>query len=379
MNPLMLRDSPRFPRCEMYEEMSVERNWTDTETRALLYIRQDEEISRQISGTVRDSLIYAEISRLLRAQGIHRTKRQVTTKLKTLKQKFLKIHEHHKNTGHGRVYWNYYDLCKSIWGSNRPTNTLTPHNNVKLEEPQSTSIEDARNECRSTSTDIDVSVSHDAETGDMITGAVAQPARKKAKKHPIITDPVRDQETLHVQNQREYEERLRREAREEQKEEQASLMAMWKEMMEFQGNLLREFIHRPSYHRHAHHNQGHSSFPSTSYMTPYASPGAETENESAVSQEEDEVEEEEKYIIPAEIAPALDAQPVNSANDSQSNTTETVAPPPTQAAGQSDLEMCVLRRQERVLQLQEEYYSLKIKYLKDKMAKDSGQNDKEEC
>ncbi|KAK7155770.1 hypothetical protein R3I93_010431 [Phoxinus phoxinus] len=159
----------------MYEEMSVERNWTDTETRALLYIRQDEEISRQISGTVRDSLIYAEISRLLRAQGIHRTKRQVTTKLKTLKQKFLKIHEHHKNTGHGRVYWNYYDLCKSIWGCNRPTNTLTLHNNVKLEEPQSTSIEDARNESRSTSTDIDVSVSHDAETEDMMTGELLRP------------------------------------------------------------------------------------------------------------------------------------------------------------------------------------------------------------
>lgn len=151
--------------------MSAERNWTDTETRALLYIRQDEEISRQISGTVRDSLIYAEISRLLRAQGIHRTKRQVTTKLKTLKQKFLKIHEHHRNSGHGRVYWNYYDLCKSIWGSNRLTNTLTLHNNVKLEEPQSTSIEDARNESRST--DIEVSITpDDAETDDMTEGAL---------------------------------------------------------------------------------------------------------------------------------------------------------------------------------------------------------------
>ncbi|XP_067230152.1 uncharacterized protein si:dkey-6e2.2 isoform X1 [Chanodichthys erythropterus] len=370
----------------MYEEMSAERNWTDTETRALLYIRQDEEISRQISGTVRDSLIYAEISRLLRAQGIHRTKRQVTTKLKTLKQKFLKIHEHHRNSGHGRVYWNYYDLCKSIWGSNRLTNTLTLHNNVKLEEPQSTSIEDARNESRST--DIEVSITpDDAETDDM-TEVVAQPARKKAKKH-FISDSVRDQDPLHVQNQREYEERLRREAREEQKEEQASLMTMWKEMMEFQGNLLREFIHRPSlptslpshpsYYRHAHHNQGLSTFPSTSYMTLYASPGAETENESAISQEEDEEEEEEKYVIPAEIAPVLDAQPVNSANDSQSNTAETVSPPPTQSAGKKDLEMSVLRRQERVLELQEEYYSLKIKYLKDKMAKDSGQNNKEEC
>lgn len=171
-----LRDASRFPRREMFEEMSVERNWTDTETRALLYIRQDEEISRQISGTVRDSLIYAEISRLLRAQGIHRTKRQVTTKLKTLKQKFLKIHEHHKNSGHGRVYWNYYDLCKSIWGSGRPTNTSALHhhhnnnnNTVKLEEPQSTSIEDARNESRST--DVEVSISHDEETDDLTEGA----------------------------------------------------------------------------------------------------------------------------------------------------------------------------------------------------------------
>lgn len=117
-----------------------------------------------------------------------------------------------------------------------------------------------------------------------------------------------------------------------------------------------------------------------SNLTALSSHRAETENDSAISQEEDEEEEEEdKYVIPAEIAPVLDAQPVNSANDSQSNTAETVSPPPTQSAGKSDLEMSVLRRQERVLELQEEYYSLKIKYLKDKMAKDSGQNDKEEC
>ncbi|XP_016143168.1 uncharacterized protein [Sinocyclocheilus grahami] len=202
---------------------------------------------------------------------------------------------------------------------------------------------------------------------NMCFGIVAQPVRKKAKKHSI-SDSVRDQEPLHVQNQREYEERLRREAREEQKEERASLMAMWKEMMEFQGNLLKEFIQRPSlpslpsYHRHALHNQGRSSFPSTSYMAPYDSPGAETENESAISHEEEE--EEEKYVIPAETAPVLDVQPVNRANDGQSNTAE------TDSAGKSDLEMSVLRRQEIVLQLQEEYYSLKIKYLKHKMAKD---------
>lgn len=363
----------------------MERNWTDTETRALLNIRQDEEISRQISGTVRDSLIYAEISRLLSAQGIHRTQRQVTTKLKTLKQKFLKIHEHHKNSGHGKVYWNCYDLCKSIWGSGRPTNTSTLHHNnnntVKLEEPQSTSIEDARNESRST--DIEVSISHDEETDDLTEVSVAPPVKKKPRTH-LTVERVRDEEPLLVQNQREFEERWRRDAREEHKEERASLMTMWKEMMEFQGNLLKEFIHRsssstslpslPSYSRPAHHNQGPSTFPSTSYMAPYTSPGAETENESMISHEDDEEEEEEKYIITAPIAPVPDSQPVNQVNDSQSKATETLTPAATQTSGQSDLQMTVLRRQERVLQLQEEYYSLKIQHLKHKISRDAQQH-----
>lgn len=83
----------------------------------------------------------------------------------------------------------------------------------------------------------------------------------------------------------------------------------------------------------------------------------ETENESAVSQEE----EEEKYV-PSEIPVALDTPPVNFANDSQSNVTFAPSPPPSQSTEKADLKMSVLRRQEKVLQLQEEYYSLKIKY-----------------
>ncbi|XP_051997420.1 uncharacterized protein LOC127654332 [Xyrauchen texanus] len=358
----------------MYEEIAVERNWTETETKALLYIRADEEFSRRISGTVRDSLIYGEISRLLRAQGIHRTKRQVTTKLKTLKQKFLKIYDHHKNSGYGKVYWNYYELCKAIWGTKRTTNTSGLHTSVKLEEPQSTSIEDARYESRST--DIEVSIRQNEETNGM-TEVTAQPPRKKAKKG-LISGFIREHKPLHIQEQREYQELLRREAREEQKEEKERLMSLWKEMMEFQGNLLREFIHHPSlpsshppYYKHG--NQGSSSFPSTSYMAPYHSPGAETELESAISQEE---EEEEKYVIPTTIPLVSDTQPVNCANDSQSNLTVTLSPPTKQSAQKTDLELSVLHRQEQVLQLQEEYYSLKIQHLKAKMAMEPTRNDK---
>ncbi|XP_065135689.1 uncharacterized protein [Paramisgurnus dabryanus] len=356
----------------MHEESYVERNWTDSETKALLSIRATEDISQQISGTVRDSLIYGEIARLLRAQGIQRSQRQVTTKLKTLKKKFMKIHEHHKNSGLSKVYWSYYDLCKSIWGTRRPVKPSVPHTNVKLEEPQSTCVEDTR------STVIEVSIINDE--GTHVTPQVTQPPCKKAKTDHI-PESIRDEAALHVSDDREYEERLRKEAKEEQKEERANLMTMWKEMMEFQGNLLKEFIHHPSVptpvpcHKRAHYNQSSSSFPSTStnYMAPYDSPGMETENESAISQEE----AEEKYV-PSEIPVVLDTPPVNCANDSQSNVTFAPSPPPSQSTEKADLKMSVLRRQEKVLKLQEEYYSLKIKYLKDKMARDQEQNNKGE-
>ncbi|XP_051562456.1 uncharacterized protein LOC127445957 isoform X2 [Myxocyprinus asiaticus] len=353
-------------------------NWTDRETKALLFIRTNEKICRQITGTVSDSVIYDKITSLLRERGIHRTKSQVISKLKTLRIKFLKIRELQKKSGNERLPWAYFELCQSIWGTSRPSNPEALNSSLNPEEPQTSSVEDGRDE--STSTDIETPTC-DVEKTDYVTEVITPPPRKKAKKGHI-SGFIREQEPLHIPEQREYEELLRREAREEQKEERESLMAMWKEMMEFQGNLLKEFIHRPSlpsshppYHKHGHYNQG-SSFPSTSYLAPYHSPGAETEIESAISQEEEE-EEEEKYVIPATIPLISDTQPVNCANDSQSNLTVTLSPPPTQSAEKTDLELSVLRRQERVLQLQEEYYSLKIQHLKAKMAMEPTQKHKE--
>ncbi len=127
-----------------------------------------------------------------------------------------------------------------------------------------------------------------------------QPPRKKSKKpkdHMIdsmatvlqtMETTFREQEALRVQEQREYEERLRKEAKDEQKEERASMMAMWKEMMEFQGNLLKDIMVRPPlttslplnphYQQHNHHSQRfYFSSPSTSYMAPYHPPEQDAE------------------------------------------------------------------------------------------------------
>ncbi|KAG9277945.1 hypothetical protein AMEX_G7996 [Astyanax mexicanus] len=101
------------------------------------------------------------------------------------------------------------------------------------------------------------------------------------------------------------------------------------------------------------------------------------EEESSVIFEEDQVEV--KYI-PTPVPPIMNIElPVNHINhDIVRHEIPPVSPPrspspsasPSASGEKTDLEMAVLRRQERVLQLQEEYYSLKIKHLKARMLMD---------
>ncbi|XP_063770788.1 uncharacterized protein LOC134906486 [Pseudophryne corroboree] len=92
--------------------------WTDQEVRELLSIRGEEEIMRQITGTVKDAVIYKNISKMLEAMGIIRTQQQVLNKMKTLKKQFLKVHDNNrKKSGVGRIDWQYYDICANIFGN----------------------------------------------------------------------------------------------------------------------------------------------------------------------------------------------------------------------------------------------------------------------
>ncbi|XP_072541053.1 uncharacterized protein [Salminus brasiliensis] len=90
-----------------------------------------------------------------------------------------------------------------------------------------------------------------------------------------------------------------------------------------------------------------------------------------------EEEQVEVKYVPTSVAPIMNIElPVNHINDTSRNEIAPVSPPrspspsPSPSAEKTHLEMSVLRRQERVLQLQEEYYSLKIKHLKARMLMD---------
>ncbi|CAL8383958.1 unnamed protein product [Arctogadus glacialis] len=56
-------------------------HWQDEEIRQLLRVRAKAEISRQIVGTARDSVVYDQITKGLREKGIIRTKAQVCARL----------------------------------------------------------------------------------------------------------------------------------------------------------------------------------------------------------------------------------------------------------------------------------------------------------
>ncbi len=92
------------------------KNLSDKEVKELLLIRADEEINRQIDGTVGDSNVYCTIADKLRLRGVQRDKKQVTAKLKSLKCLYLKTKDHNNTSGMTAKSFAYYDLCDNIWG-----------------------------------------------------------------------------------------------------------------------------------------------------------------------------------------------------------------------------------------------------------------------
>ncbi|XP_053699850.1 uncharacterized protein si:dkey-6e2.2 [Synchiropus splendidus] len=68
-------------------------HWQDREIRELVAIRARDEVKRQISGTVRYTVLYGYIARMLKDRGFVRAQKQVINKLKSLKKKCMTIND----------------------------------------------------------------------------------------------------------------------------------------------------------------------------------------------------------------------------------------------------------------------------------------------
>ncbi|KAM4562365.1 uncharacterized protein PAE49_010861 [Odontesthes bonariensis] len=92
-------------------------NWQENEIRELLTIRGSEMIRNQITGTVKDSVVYSRMTKLLAERGVHRSRMQVISKLKALRKQYMKYHQQKTRCGNQRVDWLFYELCRRAFSS----------------------------------------------------------------------------------------------------------------------------------------------------------------------------------------------------------------------------------------------------------------------
>lgn len=95
-------------------------NWQENEIRELLTIRASDAIRHQITGTVKDSVVYNRVSKLLAERGVYRTHMQVISKLKALRKQYSKYHQQKIRCGSDRVDWPFYEQCHRAFGNSPP-------------------------------------------------------------------------------------------------------------------------------------------------------------------------------------------------------------------------------------------------------------------
>ncbi|KAL2082090.1 hypothetical protein ACEWY4_021908 [Coilia grayii] len=233
-------------------------NWTDTEIQALLSIRGDSNVMRQMHGTVKDSIVYHRITARLRGQGILKTKVQVNNKLKSLKRHYNRVVDHNNRHGCDDKVFPYFSQCDAIWGGHfrkqdqqLSSSTCGQHDdayNIKGEYPDACDglINDIKEETEDsddvsmnginerTQDTSNIMINGPCLSSEMIpTSSSLLPSKVKkvsqtragafaSEMKDMFTELERD---LHERDQqmlleqREHEERVRREAREDREKE----------------------------------------------------------------------------------------------------------------------------------------------------------------
>ncbi|XP_026223537.1 uncharacterized protein LOC113167279 isoform X2 [Anabas testudineus] len=92
-------------------------NWQENEIKILLSLRGSEVIRNQITGTVKDSVVYQRMAKLLAERGVYRTHMQVISKLKALRKQYMKHHQQKTRCGSDRVDWPFYEQCHRAFGN----------------------------------------------------------------------------------------------------------------------------------------------------------------------------------------------------------------------------------------------------------------------
>lgn len=106
--------------------------WSHEEILALIRIWSDLSIQEALKKPKRHGEIYRKIAEDLAEAGYTRTQKQVTDKIKNLRQYYKEIRDGHNKSGYDRDNWPYFDLIDAVLGD-RPS--TRPHHLIDTTEP----------------------------------------------------------------------------------------------------------------------------------------------------------------------------------------------------------------------------------------------------
>ncbi|XP_062616238.1 myb/SANT-like DNA-binding domain-containing protein 7 [Saccostrea cucullata] len=92
-------------------------NWNSEEIIELIESWASEEISNDFSGVYRNKHVYEKIAIALRGKGIDRTWESCRTKIKGLRQAYLRAKLHNNTSGQSRSRFVYFDKLDEFLGS----------------------------------------------------------------------------------------------------------------------------------------------------------------------------------------------------------------------------------------------------------------------
>ncbi|XP_041477211.1 uncharacterized protein LOC121425257 [Lytechinus variegatus] len=96
------------------------KNWEDAEVRCFLNFWADQEVQKQLDGTVRNKKVFRDISERMNKAGFSRTPEQLRDKLKKLKKDYKDAKANNNTSGAARVQCPFYDEIHAVLG-NRPS------------------------------------------------------------------------------------------------------------------------------------------------------------------------------------------------------------------------------------------------------------------
>ncbi|KAF7701333.1 uncharacterized protein LOC124393945 isoform X1 [Silurus meridionalis] len=97
--------------------------WHNKETKTLIGIWSEDEVQRELEGTVRNQKVFQKISQRMWDLGYNRSPDRCRVKIKKLKQDYRRLNEYNKRNGAKRKTNQWYEALDAVLGRGRAEST----------------------------------------------------------------------------------------------------------------------------------------------------------------------------------------------------------------------------------------------------------------